>query len=519
LSLTEFAANPVVSAYLLGAAVRLPSGLAVLDPSGEQPGPLAGLAAVLAAGARPIVVLTGRKMAGRCEAVLGLAGRLGCTVVRLQLGPEAAPSGSMRDAMLAARLAGALLLIDPGPGGLAPLAAALGESPVPVFLLVEEGEPWCPALAGCAALEVPFPPLGQAESRRHWTSALQRAGLAAEASALQDVADRFRLFPRQIQAAADRLRLECWLGPGGRGSVGAASLLAAARDQAAFGLTGLAQPVALRHGWADLVLPASCQRQLRHLAGAIRHRGRVFDDWGFGGGCGLVALFSGGPGTGKSISAAVLAREAGLDLWRIDLSAVVSKYIGETEKHLERVFTLARDGNAILFFDEADALFGKRSEVKDAHDRYANIEIAFLLQRLEAYDGVAILATNLARNVDRAFSRRLHFVIEFPQPDANLRERLWRQALPAAAPVARDIDFGFLARQFAFAGGDIRVAALDAAFAAAGADVAIDMTLLLQAVSRQLLKQGKVPQASDFRQYYGLVAETDQPALRAVVGA
>jgi len=201
------------------------------------------------------------------------------------------------------------------------------------------------------------------------------------------------------------------------------------------------------------------------------------------------------------------------------LSAVVSKYIGETEKHLERVFTLARDGNAILFFDEADALFGKRSEVKDAHDRYANIEIAFLLQRLEAYDGVAILATNLARNVDRAFSRRLHFVIEFPQPDANLRERLWRQALPAAAPVARDIDFGFLARQFAFAGGDIRVAALDAAFAAAGADVAIDMTLLLQAVSRQLLKQGKVPQASDFRQYYGLVAETDQPALRAVVGA
>jgi SpoVK/Ycf46/Vps4 family AAA+-type ATPase len=205
----------------------------------------------------------------------------------------------------------------------------------------------------------------------------------------------------------------------------------------------------------------------------------------------------------------VLAREAGLDLWRIDLSSVVSKYIGETEKQLDRIFATARDGNAILFFDEADALFGKRSEVKDAHDRYANIEVAYLLQRLEVFDGVVILASNLARNVDQAFSRRMQFVIEFPLPDAGLRERLWRASIPAGAPLAGDVDLAFLARQFALAGGDIRVVALDAAFAAAADDAPIDMARLCQAVSRQLLKQGKVPAASEFRQYQGLLAAAD----------
>jgi SpoVK/Ycf46/Vps4 family AAA+-type ATPase len=205
----------------------------------------------------------------------------------------------------------------------------------------------------------------------------------------------------------------------------------------------------------------------------------------------------------------LVEREAGSDLWRIDLSSVVSKYIGETEKHLDRIFTLARDGNAILFFDEADALFGKRSEDKDAQDRYANIEVAFLLQRLEAFEGVVILASNLARNVDPAFSRRMHFVIEFPLPDAALRARLWRAALPAVAPLADEVDLAFLARQFALAGGDIRVAALDAAFAAACDDAPIDMARLCQAVSRQLLKQGKVPAASDLRQYQGRLTAAD----------
>jgi SpoVK/Ycf46/Vps4 family AAA+-type ATPase len=180
---------------------------------------------------------------------------------------------------------------------------------------------------------------------------------------------------------------------------------------------------------------------------------------------------------------------------------VVSKYIGETEKNLERVFAGARSGDAILFFDEADALFGKRSEVKDAHDRYANVEVAYLLQRLEDYDGVAILASNFTRNIDQAFIRRLHYIIEFPMPDAALRERIWRRAFPQGAPMAKDVDYRFLAGQFGFAGGDIRAAALDAAFLAAGDRGVVGMAHIIRAVSRQMLKQGKVPSQSDFGGY------------------
>ena len=171
-------------------------------------------------------------------------------------------------------------------------------------------------------------------------------------------------------------------------------------------------------------------------------------------------MFSGASGTGKTMSAAVVARELGLDLFRIDLSAVVSKYIGETEKNLERIFKAAEGSNAILFFDEADALFGKRSEVKDAHDRYANIEVAYLLQRMETYDGVLILATNLAKHIDEAFSRRIHVEIDFPLPDEVQRERLWRLLIPHAAPTAADVDYEFLARQFPLTGGEIRNVAL-----------------------------------------------------------
>jgi ATPase family associated with various cellular activities (AAA) len=345
--------------------------------------------------------------------------------------------------------------------------------------------------------------------RRFWAAAAQRAGLLTDAPALTNAAERFRLSAWQIDTATLSLRLSLGLKPREQATVGADALVASARRQAGVELGGLAQRIAPEQGWQDLVLPPACLTQLRRLGGAIRHRERVFAEWGFTGGPGVTALFSGSPGTGKSMSAAVIAREAGLDLWRIDLSAVVSKYIGETEKHLDRVFALARDGNAILFFDEADALFGKRSEVKDAHDRYANIEVAFLLQRLEAFDGVVILASNLAGNVDPAFSRRMHFVVEFPLPDPALRERLWRAAIPKRAPVADDVDLAFLAREFTLTGGDIRVAALDAAFAAAADEEAIDMGRLCKAVSRQLLKKGKVPDPGDFRQYQALLASAE----------
>jgi len=510
LPLAEFGPNPVLSTWLIGEAVAGRRGLAVKPAHGEgDPGPLARLQSAIAAGEAPLVAMTGAHPEDCAAAVAALARRLGRRLARLVAREDPEPAALIRDGLIAARLTDALLFLNADAAALSAMAPALRGARAPIFLAAPQDAGWRACLAGLPAVEIDFPAPDSASRRRFWAAATERAGLLTEAPALTEAAERFRLSARQIETAVKSLRLNLGLKPGEPAIVAADALIASARRQAGVELGGLAQRIAPEQGWQDLVLPLACLAQLRRLGGAIRHRERVFAEWGFTGGPGVTALFSGSPGTGKSMSAAVLAREAGLDLWRIDLSAVVSKYIGETEKHLDRVFALARDGAAILFFDEADALFGKRSEVKDAHDRYANIEVAFLLQRLETFDGVVILASNLAGNVDPAFSRRMHFVIEFPLPDPALRERLWRAAIPKRAPVARDVDLAFLAREFALTGGDIRVAALDAAFAAATDEEAIDMARLCKAVSRQLLKKGKAPSPSDFRQHQALLASPE----------
>jgi ATPase family associated with various cellular activities (AAA) len=510
LPLAEFAANPVLCASMFGETIAGRRGLAIERAHGEgEPGPLAFLQSAIAAGEAPLVAMAGAHLEDRAAAVAVLAQRLGRRLARVTAREDSEPAALIRDGLLAARLTDALMLIEADAATLRAMAPALRDAGAPVFITAPEGAAWRASLARLPVVEVQFAAPDSAARRRFWVAAAERAGLLADPAALSVAAERFRLSAPQIETAAKSLRFSLGVRPGECVSVAADALIASARRQAGVELGGLAQRMSPAQGWSDLVLPHACLGQLQRLSGAIRHRERVFAEWGFMGGPGVTALFSGSPGTGKSMSAAVLAREAGLDLWRIDLSAVVSKYIGETEKHLDRVFALARDGNAVLFFDEADALFGKRSEVKDAHDRYANIEVAYLLQRLEAFDGVVILASNLAGNVDPAFSRRMHFVIEFPLPDPLLRERLWRAAIPERAPVAGDVDLAFLARQFALTGGDIRVAALDAAFAAAADEEAIDMARLCKAVSRQLLKKGKVPAPSDFRQYQALLAVPD----------
>ncbi|HEV2268657.1 MAG TPA: ATP-binding protein [Steroidobacteraceae bacterium] len=494
----QFAANPILVAHLLGRMIVAPAGLVVEEPSETMRAtPLDALEEHIALGRSLLAVLTGTG-GDRAAAVRDLAGRLGRPVVRVALVGDGSPHTLLRDGILAARVVHGLLLIEPDTAHWDVLPAALAAAPVPAFVIVPQGAEWRPMLATCAAVQVEFTPPDYQARRRLWTDALQRAGVMSDADAIAEVADRFRLSAQQIDVAAASLRIGT---PSSRASGSGGSLIAAARARATGKLASRAQSFVSRQVWSDLVLPDSCLRQLRQFAASIRHRERVFGEWGLSGGPGLSALFAGAPGTGKTMSAGILAHEAGLDLWRIDLSAVVSKYIGETEKHLDLLFAEARDGNAILFFDEADALFGKRSEVRDAHDRYANIEVAFLLQRMETHDGVVILATNLARNLDTAFSRRLHYVVDFPQPDVALRERLWHAAFRPAAPLARDVDFGLLARQFTFTGGDIHVTALDAAFAAAADGVPIDMTRLMQAVGRQLLKQGKVPQRSAFGEH------------------
>jgi SpoVK/Ycf46/Vps4 family AAA+-type ATPase len=266
-------------------------------------------------------------------------------------------------------------------------------------------------------------------------------------------------------------------------------------------LDQLAERLAPRLAWDDLVLPDEQTQLMQGIVGQARARFQVYEDWGFAHrasrGLGISVLFAGESGTGKTLAAEVLASELKLDLYRIDLSAVVSKYIGETEKNLRRMFDAAEQGGAILFFDEADALFGKRSEVKDSHDRYANIEINYLLQRMEAFSGLAILATNMKSALDTAFLRRLRFIITFPFPGVKERRRIWQRALPQETP-REDLDYDRLAR-LNLSGGNINSIALNAAFMAAGQQQSVTMPILFAAARLELRKLDRAFAESDFR--------------------
>jgi ATPase family protein associated with various cellular activities (AAA)/winged helix domain-containing protein len=301
---------------------------------------------------------------------------------------------------------------------------------------------------------------------------------------VEGVSAHYQLSARDItRAAAEVTREAPWSG----------ALWAACRSLEAARMDGLAQRIEAGAGWEDLILPDSQKTLLRQIAAQVRLRLQVHERWGFGRrqsrGLGLSALFAGESGTGKTMAAEVLSRELSIELFRIDLSAVVSKYIGETEKNLARVFDSAERSGAILLFDEADALFGKRSEVRDSHDRYANIEVSYLLQRMEAYRGLAILTTNQKAALDPAFQRRLRFVVSFPFPAAAEREAIWRGVFPPEAPT-RDLDFAKLARLNA-SGGQIRNIALTGAFFAADRGEAITMAHLLRAARADAAKRDR----------------------------
>ena len=248
---------------------------------------------------------------------------------------------------------------------------------------------------------------------------------------------------------------------------------------------------------------------LHSIHAYLRHRDLVLSQWGYERAVarnqGLKVLFAGESGTGKTMSAQVLAKELGLDIFRVDLATIVSKYIGETEKNLDRIFGAAEGSNAILFFDEADALFGKRSEVGDSHDRYANIEVAYLLQKMEGYPGAVILATNFRQNIDDAFLRRLDFVIDFPFPEPEDRRKIWEKLLPDEAPVSDDVDLDFLSRQFKLSGGAIRNCSLAGAFLAADDGYVIEMKHLIRAVALEYNKLGRLTLESDFEQFHELL--------------
>lgn len=271
---------------------------------------------------------------------------------------------------------------------------------------------------------------------------------------------------------------------------------AAARAYSNIKLSSLAKKLNPRFSWEDLVLPDDQLKMLHEIVDTVRSRSQVLENWGVGkklaSNNGITVLFAGQPGTGKTMAAGIIATELKMDIYKIDLSTIVSKYIGETEKNLERIFQEAEASNAILFFDEADALFGKRSEVRDSHDRYANIEISYLLQRMEAYDGITILATNLRSNLDEAFTRRLQFAVDFPFPDDNDRLRIWKTLFPPDVPRQENIDFEFLAKRYKLAGGNIRNIIINATYLAASDGGKVSMNHVLHSARRELQKMGRL---------------------------
>ncbi|MGH3912935.1 MAG: ATP-binding protein [Pseudonocardiaceae bacterium] len=423
---------------------------------------------------------------------------------------EPSPVGVARALIREARLTGAGVIVEPvemlvdqAPAVLRLLAAA----PVPVLFVGTAS--WDPRWAPEPPLQLDAAPATAAERGTAWRVALD--GRLAEGMDPAAATAQFLLGPQHIGRAAAAAALHAELAGT---PVNAGHLRQGAREQNAAGLERLARRIEPAVGWDDLVLPGPTQRALHELTARARHRDRVLDEWrmrpGGGRGRGITGLFAGDSGTGKTMSAEVIAADLGLDLYTVNLATVVDKYVGETEKNLERIFTEAAGVNGVLLFDEADAIFGKRSEVRDAHDRYANIESAYLLQRMESFDGLAILATNLRANLDDAFTRRLDVIVDFPIPDESSRRALWECCLGPMLPQCDDIDLDFCAAAFELSGGNIRSVAVTAAYLAAASARPLAMADLVTAVATEYRKLGRLCLDREFGPYQELVGSSSR---------
>ena len=460
----------------------------------------------------PVLNLTGPSGAGKRAVARTLCDRLGLQLYGLDAGRLPAP-GPERQEMLRLLEREAILLqmalyldaAEPDPADKA-TAASLDDviERLGVLLVVGSRERW-QTEREILAVRVPKP--DASAQRVLWQQALVGVPHSLDGH-IEATVQQFDFGPQAIAqvvaAAQGRARLRA---PDDGAGLIADDLWQACREQAGWQLDELAQRIIPCYIWEDIVLPEDVTRQLQEIAAQVAHRPQVYEAWGFGAklsrGRGISALFAGPSGTGKTMAAEILANHLKLDLYRIDLAGVVSKYIGETEKNLKKVFDAAEQSGAILFFDEADALFGKRTEVKDSHDRYANIEVNYLLQRMEDFRGLAILATNRKSALDRAFLRRLRFLVDFPFPDAENRRRIWQKVFPHRAAVD-GLDYGFLAR-LEIPGGNIRNIALNAAFLAASEGVSISMAHVMHAARREYAKIDKLMTEAEFGPYYGRV--------------
>ncbi|MER5480824.1 ATP-binding protein [Streptomyces sp. NPDC002734] len=515
-----------VTAHLLGAArpdARLAGllGEAYGDPAAD-PAEVHRAAAAAATGSGLVHLRSrGGDAEGLAVAALRAAGLrpLVLDAAALARRPGDAPEVA-RLTVLESRLTGAGVVLGPLealPGEpaertrtLRALCAALHGIP----LLTHGAGGWDPTWAPGSPVVLTVPASSPERQATRWQHALVAASGAGEAGDVGDVGElaravaAHRLDSAQLRRAADVAVRSATLA--GR-PVGPDDLRAAVRAQNGAGLDRLARRVEPGVGWDDLVLPPTTHRRLRELALRARHRDQVLGQWGMrpggGRGRGVIALFAGESGTGKTMSAEVVAADLGMDLYVVDLSTVVDKYIGETEKNLERIFTEASAVNAVLLFDEADAIFGRRSEVKDARDRHANIESAYLLQRMESFDGIAVLTTNLRANLDEAFTRRLDVVADFPVPDPGQRLALWDRCLGDCLPRADDLDLAFCADRFELAGGSIRSCAVTAAYLAAETGTPLTMRQLITAVAQEYRKLGRLILPSEFGPHLAAATE------------
>ncbi|NEO83830.1 MAG: ATP-binding protein [Spirulina sp. SIO3F2] len=378
---------------------------------------------------------------------------------------------------------------ETGPNGGAPLVDVfLNSINLPLIVLTDQRL----QLSHPAVLTFDVVGLQYGEQLELWQDAWEEADAPAsfQDEELARLASQFRLSGAMIQTASAAVQNQVTESTTELGT----RLWEFCRLQARPQLEGLAQRITVNATWDDLILPEREKNTLRQITTHVRQQARVYQQWGFAGknqrGLGLAALFAGASGTGKTTAAEILANELKLDLFRIDLSAIMSKYIGETEKNLRRIFDAAEVGGAILLFDEADALFGKRTQVKDSHDRHANIEVSYLLQRMESYQGLAILTTNLKDNLDQAFLRRLRFILNFPYPKQPERSKIWQRVFPKQTPT-QDLDFELLG-QLDVTGGNIKAIALNAAFLAAEAEQPVTMKLILDATKTEYLKLGRM---------------------------
>lgn len=343
------------------------------------------------------------------------------------------------------------------------------------------------------------------EREAAWADALGRRGWSPTLG--NDIAERFySVGGTTITRVLDRAEAEA----GGR-EPAVETIWAAAREGSRPEFRGLALHVVPQYTMPDLIIPPKVEHQLKHLISYLAEQENVYHRWGASKvrarGYGIKALFSGGPGTGKTMAAEVIAGSLGLDLFRVDLSSVISRWVGETEKNLREIFDAAEGGTAVILFDEADALFGSRGEVKQAQDRFANQEVSFLLQRLEVFEGCAILTTNLQENIDEAFLRRFGAVVEFPMPTPDMRKKLWDKAIPPYAPRGEDLNLDYLANQFIIAGGSIVNSAINACILASARREKVCMRHAVEAVARELIKMGKQVNRVHFADYYEFVKD------------